>query len=308
MHHEEIEIAAEDYLIKADIKIPSNTDSQIGVVLAHGSIINRKSLLRTKHCFGEYLCNELGAYIIAPDFLGETVHHNNISFNNYSEIFNISTKYLVEKYNLTEVMGFGHSMGCYVLANALSTNSHIGSIVNYGGPIKELEKTRQKNFLQYLINYLTTYDYGIDLRNLVKFVFDKETSRYLIEVMLKDKDYGYEHYDFHFDSYIFKDAIKTLDQYFVTLKNWGKPGLLLFGSKDTLTKRTCKYYQDNLIEENITVKHLQGASHVTPCMESIHNLSKLRPAISFYLKNLNMNLKNNKPIHYTRAQTSNPIL
>ena len=306
MHHEEIEISAEDYLIKADIKIPSNTDSQIGVVLAHGSIINRKSLLRTKHCFGEYLCNELGAYIIAPDFLGETVHHNKISFNNYSEILNISTKHLVEKYNLTEVMGFGHSMGCYVLANALSTNPHIGSIVNYGGPIKELEKTRQKNFLQYLINYLTTYDYGIDLRNLVKYVFDKETSRYLIDVMLQDKDYGYEHYDFHLDSYIFKDAIKTLDQYFVTLKNWGNPGLLLFGSEDTLTKRTCNYYQDNFIEENLTLKHLHGASHVTPCMESIHNLSKLKPAISFYLKNLNMNPKNTKGC--ARAQTSNLIL
>ena len=306
MHHEEIEIAAEDYLIKADIKIPSNTDSQIGVVLAHGGIINRKSLLRTKHCFGEYLCNELGAYIIAPDFLGETVHNNTISFNNYSEILNISTKHIVEKYNLTEVMGFGHSMGCYVLANALSTNPHIGSIVNYGGPIKELEKTRQKNFLQYLINYLTTYDYGINLRNLVKYVFDKETSRYLIDVMLKDKDYGYEHYDFHFDSHIFKDAIKILDKYFVTLKNWGKPGLLLFGSKDTLTKRTCNYYQDNFIEENLTVKHLHGASHVTPCMESIHNLSKLKPVISFYRNNLNMNLKQNHISARMRLRNSMP--
>ncbi len=291
MPHEETEIAVKDYVIKVDIKIPSNTDSRIGVVLAHGGIINRKSLLRTKHCFGEYICNELGAYVIAPDFLGETVHRNKISFNNYSEILNISTKYLVEKYNLNEVMGFGHSMGCYVLANALSMNPYIGSIVNYGGPIKELEKTRQKNFLQYLLNYLTTYDYGINLRNLMKYIFDKETNRYLLNVMLKDKDYGYEHYDFNFDSHIFKDIVIILDQYFDTLKKWGKPALLLFGSNDTLTKKTCNYYKDNLIEENITIKHVHGASHVTPCMESTLNLSKLNPAISFYRKNHNIDLK-----------------
>jgi pimeloyl-ACP methyl ester carboxylesterase len=303
MHHEETEIATKDYVIKADIKIPSNTDSKIGIVLAHGSIINRKSLLRTKHCFGEYLCNELGAYIIAPDFLGETVHKNNISFNNYTEILNISTKYLVEKHHLTEVMGFGHSMGCYVLANALSMNPYMGSIVNYGGPIKEIENQRKKNFLQYLITYLTKYDYGVNLRNLVKYVFDKETSRYLIEVMLKDKDYGCEYYDFNFDSQIVKDFVKIIEQYFDSLQKWGKPVLLLFGSNDTLTKKTCNYYKDNFKLDNITIKHLHGASHVTPCMESLLNLSKLNPALTFYRKNHNIDLKQKQKTTIIKTKT-----
>ena len=264
MHHEEIEIAVRDYVIKADIKIPSNTESRIGVILAHGAIVNRKSLLRAKHCLGEYLCKELGAYII-------------------------STKYLVEKYNLTEVMGFGHSMGSYILTNALPMNRCVGSIINYGGPINDLQSTRQRNFVQYLITYLNTYDYNINIRKLVKHIFDKETSRYLIEVMLKDKNYGYQ--DFTFDSQIVNDIINTVDQYFDTLKQWGKPVLLLFGTNDTLTKKTSNYYEDNSVEDNITIKHLQDASHVTPCMESIFELSKLNPAIKFYAKNHNIDIE-----------------
>jgi pimeloyl-ACP methyl ester carboxylesterase len=285
MLHEEVEILDKKYNIKASIKIPTNVDSKVGVVLVHGGIINRKSLLRIKHSFGEYLCDILGAYIIAPDFLGETLHKKEIRLDNYSEILNISTKFLAEKYKLDEIMGFGHSMGSYVLANALPKNRLIGSIVNYGGPIKELENKRQKNFFQYLINYLQTYDYGINLRHLVKYVFDKETSQYLLEVMLKDEDYGFENYDFKFDSYIIKEIINVSEQYIDLLKKWNKPTLLLFGSNDILTKKTCKFYDNNFVEDNITIKHVLNASHITPCMESIIELSKLNPAVSFYVKN-----------------------
>ena len=103
MLHEEVEITAKNYDIKASIKIPTNTDSKFGIVLTHGGITNRKSLLRTKHSFGEYLCDILDAYVIAPDYLGETVHKKEISFDNYSEILNISTKYLIDQYHLDEI-------------------------------------------------------------------------------------------------------------------------------------------------------------------------------------------------------------
>jgi hypothetical protein len=285
MYHEEIEISVKDYIIKADIKTPSNKSSRIGVVLAHGGIVNRKSLLRTNYCFGEHLCKELGAYIIAPDFIGETVHKKSISFNNYSEIFNISTRYLVEKYNLTEVMGFGHSMGSYILANALSMNPYIGSIVNYGGPIKDLQNARRKNFVQYLLQYISKYNYPINLKNLVNHIFDKETSRYLTEVMFKDEKYGHQNYDFNGNFSQIEGVINAIEQYIDKLKHWGKPVLLLFGSNDTLTEKTRNYYPDGYKEENITIKHIYGVSHVTPCMESKLNLIKLSPALTFYMKN-----------------------
>jgi hypothetical protein len=291
MFHEEVEIPVKNYIIKASIKIPTNSNSKNAVVLAHGGLINRKSLVRTKHSLGEYLCDILDAYIIAPDFLGETVHKKSISFDNYSEILNISTKYIVEQYNIDEVMGFGHSMGCYIMVNALQNNSLIGSIVNYGGPIKELENKRQKNFLQYLINYLTRYDYGINIRNLVPYIFDEETSRYLIEVMLKDEDYGFENYNFKFESNIFRDLINIIEEYIELIKNWGKPALLLFGSKDNLTKKTCSFYEDNSVDDNIKIKYVQGASHITPCMKTVFELSKLSSAISFYAKNHNIDIE-----------------
>jgi hypothetical protein len=291
MLHEELEIHEKNYIIKASIKIPKNIDSKFGIVLSHGGIVNRKSLLRTKHSFGEYLCDILDAYVIAPDFLGETVHKNKVGFESYSDILNISTNYLVDQYNLKEIMGFGHSMGCYALVNAIQKNNLIGSIVNYGGPIKEIENKRQKKFLQYLLNYLTTYNYGINLRNLVKYVFDDETCNYLHEVMLTDEEYGYKNYDFRFESYILKDVLKIVEQYIEIIKKWGKPTLLLFGSKDTLTKKTCDIYENNYSEKNLIIKHVSDASHITPCMESIFELSKLKPAISFYIKNHKIEIK-----------------
>jgi hypothetical protein len=119
----------------------------------------------------------------------------------------------------------------------------------------------------------------------VKHIFDKETSRYLIEVMSKDKNYGYEHYNFSYNSQTFKDIVTSINNYFHDLKKWGNPVLLLFGANDILTEKTCKYYKDNYKEENISIKHLKDASHVTPCMESNLQLTKLNPVISFYKKN-----------------------
>ena len=72
--HEEIEIFDKKYQIKANIKIPANKKSKRGIILAHGGIINRQSLIRKKYSFGEYLCDELDAYVIVPDFQGETIH------------------------------------------------------------------------------------------------------------------------------------------------------------------------------------------------------------------------------------------
>lgn len=296
MNHKEIDINTDDYLIKTDVKIPDDETSRIGIVLVHGGIINRKSLLRTKYCLGEYICKELDAYVFAPDLMGQTIHKKEINFDSYCEILNLTTEYFVEKYNLHEVMGFGHSMGCYVLANALKTNKYFTCIVNFGGPIKELEATGKRNVLQYVIDYLSTYNYKIDLKNLTNYIFDKETSRYLENIMLKEKEYGYEYYDFNLEPRIFQEVTQIILSYFDSLIDWGKPALLLFGSEDKLTKRTYNYYINNYKNKNVIIKQIKGASHVIPCMESKLNLSKLNDAINFFNENKKTTLEQKQEI------------
>ncbi|MHA2394527.1 MAG: hypothetical protein ACXAEX_21565, partial [Promethearchaeota archaeon] len=106
-----IEIFDKKYQIKASVKVPDNQNSKVGIILAHGTIINRQSLVRKKYSFGEYLSDELDAYVIAPDLQGETIHKHGTRYSNFNEILNISLKHFVENYNLEKVMGFGHSMG-----------------------------------------------------------------------------------------------------------------------------------------------------------------------------------------------------
>jgi hypothetical protein len=116
----------------------------------------------------------------------------------------------------------------------------------------------------------------------VKYIFDKETCRYLKDVMLKDEDYAYDTYNFDIDSNMFMYFKRIITEYINLIKKWNKPALLLFGTEDSVTKKTIKYYQDKSIEDNIMIKHVLSASHVTPCMDSKYQLSKLQSAVSFY--------------------------
>ena len=282
MFHNEIVIPDDNFDIKANIKVPPDVDTNRGIILSHGCIVNRKSLSRTSYCLAEHLSNELNAYVITPDYMGETVHKNDITFDALSKVLDISVNHLCEEYNINEVMGFGHSMGCYVLANTLKLNQKITSIVNYGGPTYDLLAKRQYSFITYMMKYLTSFNYNIDTRNLFKYIFDVETSSYLIDVMLKDREFGYENYDYIIDPFLIRELIQQLEVYHETIKKWGKPAQLLFGTNDSLVRKSLKQMPDRYIDENITVKHIQGASHVTPCMDTESNISKLQPIIKFF--------------------------
>ena len=282
MSHKEIVIPNYNFDIKANIKVPPDVDTNRGIILSHGSIVNRKSLSRTSYCLAEYLSNELNAYVITPDYMGETVHKNDVTFDALSKVLDASVNHLCEVYNIDEVMGFGHSMGCYVLANNLKMNPKITSIVNYGGPTTDLLAKRQYNFINYMMKYLTSFNYNIDTRNLFKYIFDVETSNYLIDVMLKGKEFGYENYNYIIDPFLIREMILQLEAYHDTIKKWGKPAMLLFGTNDSLVRKSLKQMPDGFIDQNITVNHIQNASHVTPCMDTMSNLSKLQPIITFY--------------------------
>ena len=63
---------------------------------------------------------------------------------------------------------------------------------------------------------------------------------------------------------------------------------------------------DGFIDENISVNHMQDASHVTPCMDTESNLSKLQPIIKFYQDTylFDINLMNVNPLQ--NSQSINP--
>jgi hypothetical protein len=119
MHHAEITIDEGVYEIRADLKSPVN-GGDLGVILAHGGIVNRKSLSRTGFCLAEYLCRELGAYVLTPDMMGETRVHKSrgLNFEDSVNILGISIDYLSDVLGVERIVGFGHSLGSHVLANA----------------------------------------------------------------------------------------------------------------------------------------------------------------------------------------------
>jgi len=282
VHSQELLISSQDYEIKADLKVPDDKNSRRGIVLVHGAIINRKSLSRESQCLANYLCKSLNAYVITPDYQGETKHSNLVQFNKFAEIVDISVDYLCDEYGVEDVMGFGHSMGSHVLAEAVHLNDRISHIATYGGPTEHLLRNREKGFLNYLLRYLYSFDYTVDLRNLLQYVFDKETMRFLSDVMMRDPEFGHEHYNYDLDPDLTHEGMDLLSCYFDKLKEWGKPTMIMLGTNDTLVNKSRDALPDSYIDENIFVKHIKHASHVTPCMDSLSNLKKLDALILFH--------------------------
>ena len=117
---------------------------------------------------------------------------------------------------------------------------------------------------------------------MLQHIFDKETCIFLENIMLKDDDYCSKNYIFNFDSPMVVYVQETLDHYLDSITSWGKPALLLFGSNDRVTRKTLSYYRKKKISNNIKIKEIQNTSHITPCMDTRYQLSKLQPVVDFY--------------------------
>lgn len=278
----EVLISNSNYDVKADIHVPEDRSSQRGILLAHGLIINRKSLSRSTSSLAGYLCEKLNAYVIAPDYLGETTYHTPRTYDRFVEVLDLSVKYLCTDFDVTEVMGFGHSLGAYLVADLALVNESLSHLVTYGGPTDHILKTRQKGFLNYLMKYLYSFDYKVDLKNLLHLIFDKETFRYLKHVMMEDPEYRGDQYDFYLDSDVLQDMVGILTRYIPNLKEWGKPVLMMLAQYDSLVEKSIKAYPDGHRMDNILVKHVKRASHVTPCMDSLMNMKKLDSILMFH--------------------------
>jgi hypothetical protein len=283
MRFHDLELSDPKYLIKASIKIPENHNSRKGIILAHGAIINRQSLIRKENSFADYLCKELNSYVIVPDLQGDTIHKHGKTFDNYVEIFNITSKYFVEKYELETLCGFGHSLGGSIVLKSIELNKMLDGIATYGSFNGELN-SRQMSLFKYFVNYMSKYNYSINLKNLINYIFDEESLRYFKNIMLNEESYRGDNYVFDFDVSIFKNMIQIVEGYINKLEKWDKPALFLFGTEDKLTKTFFKNIKHNTIKNNIIYKHAKNASHVTPCMNINFQLQKLSSIVTFFKK------------------------
>lgn len=279
---QEVLISDPRFHIKADVTIPENWESNRGIVLVHGGIINRKSLSRDTNSLATYLCEKLNAYVITPDYLGETTYTGIRKFSLFSQVVDRSVQYLCDTFGVDDVMGFGHSMGSYIVVEAANLNDSISHLVTYGGPTQHLLKNREKGFLTYLLKYLYSFDYSVNLKNLLHNLFDAETVRYLKDVMMVEPEYFGENYDYILDPEVVQKGVESLTDHLDNLKRWGKPAMLLFGENDSLMKKSIKALPDGHRVDNILVKHVKRASHVTPCMDNMANLRKLDPMAIFH--------------------------
>lgn len=281
MQYKDIVIPTTDYLIKASLHIPtSKTDT--GIILAHGGFINRQSLSRKTYSLSKYLCRNLNATVITPDLRGETIHHKPITFNNYTEIINHTINYLAEEYNTDTIMGFGHSMGCHILAQTAKENKHLAALANYGGFIEEPQIVNRIWLFRIMTKILKKFNKSIDLRKYFKYFMDEHTVDYLFNVMCTHDQFHSENYYFKWDFQLISELFDAVDNYYTNLKSCGSPVLLLFGSLDSITLKTKSKFYDGYIDDNIQVKHISGYSHVSPCLESVEHIEKLFDVTSFF--------------------------
>jgi len=286
MRHAEITIEEGVYEIRADLKSPVN-GGDWGVILAHGGIVNRKSLSRTGFCLAEYLCRELGAHVLTPDMMGETRVHKSggLSFEDSVNVLGISIDYLSDVLGVERIVGFGHSLGSHVLANAVESRRKVVAASTYGGP------TAPGNMGRYLKNMSGILKVGFLRHRTVSVddfskLFDEETREYFYNVMMKRDEYGGNYYTLEYEFSYLLDSIDFLISYVDRLSSWGRPALISFGENDSVVRASRQRYGDSERIGNVEFRVIPGGCHITPCREEPIEISKLRPIRDFLERNL----------------------
>ena len=286
MRHAEITIDEGVYEIRADLKSPVN-GGDWGVILAHGGIVNRKSLSRTGFCLAEYLCRELDAYVLTPDLMGETRVHRSggSSFEDSVNILGISIDYLSDVLGVERIVGFGHSLGSHVLANAVESRQKVVAASTYGGPTAPGNMGRYLKYMSGILKVGFLRNRTVSVDDFSK-LFDEETREYFYNVMMKRDEYGGDHYSFEYEFSYLLDSIDFLISYIDRFSSWGRPVLVSFGENDSVVRSSRHRYRDTERMGNIEFRVIPGGCHITPCREEPVEISKLRPIRDFLERNL----------------------
>ncbi len=286
MHHAEITIEEGVYEIRADLKSPVN-GSDLGVILAHGGIVNRKSLSRTGFCMAEYLCRELDAYVLTPDLMGETRVHKSggSSFEDSVNVLGICIDYLSDVLGVERIVGFGHSLGSHVLANAVESRRKVVAASTYGGPTAPGNMGRYLKYMSGILKVDFMRHRTVSVNDFSK-LFDEETREYFYNVMMKREEYGGNHYNLEYEFSYLLDSIDFLINYVDKFSSWGRPVLVSFGENDSVVRASRHRYGDTESLGNIEFRVIPGGCHITPCREEPVEVSKLRPIRDFLERNL----------------------
>lgn len=286
MHHAEITIDEGVYEIRADLKSPVN-GGDLGVILAHGGIVNRKSLSRTGFCMAEYLCRELGAYVLTPDMMGETRVHKSggLSFEDSVNILGISIDYLSDVLGVERIVGFGHSLGSHILANAVGSCRKVVAASTYGGPTAPGNMGRYLKYMSGILKVGFLRNMKVAVNDFSK-LFDEETREYFFNVMMKRDEYGGNYYNLEYELSYLLDSIDFLINYIDRLSSWGRPVLVSFGENDSVVRASRQRFGDTEKMGNIEFRVIPGGCHITPCREEPVEVSKLRPIRDFLERNL----------------------
>ena len=265
--------------VRASLAQPEGTPPNLGVALAHGAMLNRFSLLREGLSLGGLLCEYLGAIVVAPSLRGEA--H---TFQDLTEIFSSACRFLAEELGVARVVAFGHSLGGFVAAHSLPCNPHLDALVAYGTPVAEFNR-RLGGLLDYLVQYLSQYQYPLDMRNLLPLIFNRETQAFLTQTILKDPQYRPQTIDLRLNPHTLQNPSTLATTYLPKLQQWGHPTLILLGTQDKLTQKTLKAYPHNHREGPVLFQHLHGATHITPCLNN-PKLHTLLPPITRFTARL----------------------
>ena len=286
MHHAEITIGEGAYEIRADLKSPLN-GSDRGVILAHGGIVNRKSLSRTGFCMAEYLCRELDAHVLTPDMTGETRVHKpeEPSLEDWVDILEMSIDHLSDVIGVERIVGFGHSLGSHVLANAVKSRGEVIAASTYGGPNALGNTGRYMNYMSKILKAGFLRHLTVSVDEFSKF-FDEETREYFYDVMVKRDEYGGSHYELEYTFGFLMDSMDFFTSYIDRFRTWGRPVLVSFGENDSIVRASRRLYGDTERMGNVEFRVIEGGSHITPCREEPDEVSKLKPIRDFLERNL----------------------
>ena len=286
MLHAEITLEEGIYEVRADLKSPVK-GSDRGVILAHGGIVNRKSLSRTGFCFAEYLCRELDAHVLTPDLSGETRVHRSDGprLEDSVDILEMGIDHLSQELGVERIVGFGHSLGSHVLANAAESRGEIVAASTYGGPSVPRSTGRYLNYMGKLLNVGFMRHLTISVDDFSKF-FEEETREYFYDVMMRRDDYGGSNYTIEYELGYIMGSVDFFSGYIDRFSSWGKPALVSHGDCDSLVRPSMQRYGDGERMGNVEFRVIPGGCHITPCREEPDEVSKLKPIRDFLERHL----------------------
>jgi len=255
--------------------------------LAHGGIVNRKSLSRIGFCFAEYLCRELDAHVLTPDLMGETKVNkpDAPSLEDSVNILELGIDHLSEEIGVERIVGFGHSFGSHILANAAESSGKMVAASTYGGPSIFGNIGRYLNYMRKLLNVGFLRHLTISVDDFSKF-FDEETREYFFDVMMRRDDYGGRHYTLEYECGYLLGSLDFFTGYIDRFSSWGKPALVSFGDGDSVVRSSMQRYGDVERVGNVEFRVIPGGCHITPCREEPEEVSKLKPIRDFLERNL----------------------